>query len=114
MSNNGHLPTTWQVFSEWQEAPAAAITAHLATAAKRLGGQPTHVLLHPDALAALGVELTANREDGKTTTTGVWSGLVVLSVERKGRKGAASQAQRWALWYGIAPVGEEAQGEQTS
>jgi len=109
MSSNGHIPLTWQVFSEFYTPPAEAIGKHLATAAARLGGQPTHILLHPLALAALGVELTANREDGKTTTTGVWSGLVVLSVERKGRKGAASQAQRWALWYGIAPVGEEAQ-----
>jgi len=110
MSANGHLPTTWQVFSEWQRAPAEAIGKHLELAAARLGGQPTHILLHPDALAALGVELTANRESGKTTTIGAWGGLTVLAIERKARKGLASQAQRWALWYGIAPA-QPAQGE---
>jgi len=115
MSANGHVPTTWQVFSEWQEAPAEAIAAHLETAAARLGGPPTHVLLHPLALAALGVELAKVREDGKLYTTGVWNGLTVLAIERKARKGLASQAQRWALWYGIAPAQPaqgEAQGEQ--
>ena len=109
MSTNGHIPLTWQVFSEFYTPPAEAIGKHLELASKRLGGQPTHILLHPDALAALGVELAKIREDGKLYTTGAWSGLVVLSVERRARKGAASQAQRWALWYGIAPVGEEAQ-----
>ena len=100
MSTNGHLPDRWWVVAEWGKSPAEAINDNLATATKRLGAAPTVCLLHPLALAGLGVELTANREDGKTTTTGVWSGLVVLSVERRARKGAASQAQRWDVWYG--------------
>jgi hypothetical protein len=100
MSNNGHLPTTWQVFSEWYKPPAEAITKHLETAQARLGGPPTHVLLHPDALRSLGVDLVTTREDRKHTTSGAWGGMVVLAVERKARKGMASQAQRWDCWYG--------------
>jgi len=100
MSTNGHLPTTWQVFSEWYKLPAEAIGKHLELASKRLGGPVSHVLLHPDALAALGVELARVREDGKTTTTGVWGGLTVLAIERRARRGLASQAARWDVWYG--------------
>jgi len=100
MSSNGHLPLTWQVFSEWQRAPAEAIGKHLELASKRLGGPVSHVLLHPDALAALGVDTETNREDGKLYTTGVWNGLTVLSVERRARRGLASQAARWDVWYG--------------
>jgi len=104
MSSNGHLPDRWWVVAEWGKQPGEAIAANLEKAAARLGAAPTVCLLHPLALASLGVELTANRENGKTTTTGVWNGLTVLSVERRARKGLASQAQRWALWYGIAPA----------
>ncbi|MBM3188813.1 MAG: hypothetical protein FJZ90_08845 [Chloroflexi bacterium] len=111
MSANGHLPTTWQVFSEWQRAPAEAIGKHLELASKRLGGPVSHILLHPDALASLGVELAKVREDGKLYTIGAWGGLTVLAIERKARKGLASQAARWDLWFGRDGQ-QEAQGEQ--
>jgi hypothetical protein len=100
MGNNGHLPTTWQVFSEWQRPPAEAIAKHLARASERLGGAPSHVVLHPDALRSLGVEVEEVQENGKRYTVGAWRGMVVLAVERRGRKGLASQVHQHDVWYG--------------
>jgi hypothetical protein len=100
MSNNGHLPTTWQVFSEFCKPPGKMISDNLEKATARLGGPPSHVLLHPDALAALGVEVEETQENGKRSSVGVWGGMVVLAVERKARKGLASQVHQHDVWYG--------------
>jgi hypothetical protein len=100
MSSNGHLPTTWWVVAEWYKSPGEVITKHLEKATARLGGPPSHVMLHPATLAALGVESMETQENGRRCTVATWRGLQVLAVERRGRRGPVSQVQPHDFWFG--------------